>query len=134
MRIPTPALLAAALLALTGCSPAVDEPPVSRSGPSAASTSAMGAAPAPRSGPAATASAGQSAPNTDDAQITARVQAEIAAARDMSGVRIDVDTREGIVTLSGAVRSAAIKARASEIARTVRGVQEVNDQLTLATS
>jgi len=38
------------------------------------------------------------------------------------------------VTLSGAVRSAAIKARANELARTVQGVQDVNDQLTLATS
>jgi osmotically-inducible protein OsmY len=69
-----------------------------------------------------------------DAQITARVRAEISAARDLPGVRIDVDTREGVVTLSGAVRSAAVKARASEIARTVRGVRDVNDQLTLATS
>lgn len=126
MQILKPALLAAALLATAGCKPVIDEPPASASSSSSrGSTAVMGAAPA--SSPTA-------APALNDAQITARVQAEIAAARDMSGVRIDVDTREGVVTLSGAVRSAAIKARANELARTVQGVQDVNDQLTLSTS
>lgn len=135
MQILKPALLAAALLATAGCKPVIDEPPASASSSSSPGSAAvMGAAPAPRGPAVAPASSPTAAPAVNDAQITARVQAEIAAARDMSGVRIDVDTREGVVTLSGAVRSAAIKARASEIARAVRGVQDVNDQLTLATS
>jgi hyperosmotically inducible periplasmic protein len=85
-------------------------------------TAVMGAAPA----------AGAAA--ADDARITAQVKAGLAAARDLSGARIDVDTRDGVVTLSGPVRSAAIKARASEIARTVQDVRDVNDQLTLVMS
>jgi hyperosmotically inducible periplasmic protein len=84
-------------------------------------TAAMGAAPA----------SGVSA--AKDAQITRQVKAELAAARDLSGARIDVDTHDGVVTLSGPVRTAAVKARASEIARTVQDVRDVNDQLTLAT-
>ncbi|TFZ03035.1 BON domain-containing protein [Ramlibacter henchirensis] len=74
------------------------------------------------------------APRADDAQITARVKAELAAARDLAGARIDVDTRDGVVTLSGPVRTAAVKARASEIARMVPDVRDVNDQLTLVMS
>ena len=70
----------------------------------------------------------------NDARITAQVKAGLAAARDLSGARIDVDTRDGVVTLSGPVRSAAVKARASEIARTVQDVRDVNDQLTLVMS
>jgi hyperosmotically inducible protein len=85
-------------------------------------TAVMGAAPA--GGAAA----------VDDARITAQVKAGLAAARDLSGARIDVDTRDGVVTLSGPVRSAAVKARASEIARTVQDVRDVNDQLTLVMS
>ena len=82
-------------------------------------TAAMGAAP----------TSGTSA--AKDARITQQVKAELAAARDLSGARIDVDTRDGVVTLSGPVRTAAVKARAAEIARTVQDVRDVNDQLTL---
>jgi len=89
-------------------------------------TATMGGAPAMSS----TGGAAGTAPEAD-AQITARVRAELAAARDLGDVRIDVDTREGVVTLSGPVKTAAAKARAAEIARTVRGVVDVNDQLTL---
>ena len=86
-------------------------------------TAVMGGPPAPTSASAAA-----------DARITAQVKAELAAAHDLHGARIDIDTRDGVVTLSGPVRSAAVKARASEIARTVRNVREVNDQLTLVMS
>jgi hyperosmotically inducible periplasmic protein len=80
----------------------------------------MGAAPEPA--PAAPAS---------DAQITAQVRAGLEAAQDLRGARIDVDTQGGVVTLSGSVPSAAVKARASEIAKGVRDVRSVNDQLTM---
>ena len=98
--------------------PATGTGAVEAARPGAASTAAMGAAPA--------------AAPASDAQITSRVKAEIAAARDLAGSRIDVDTRDGVVTLSGTVRTAAVKARAGEIARRVGDVRDVNDQLTLA--
>ncbi len=119
--------VAATRPAPAGLSPAE---PKTGNAPARNPATAMGAGPAPR-GPGAAAVA---ALPMDDAQLTARVRTELAAARDLADVRIDVDARDGVVTLSGAVRTAAAKARASEIARAVRGVVDVNDQLTLATS
>jgi hyperosmotically inducible periplasmic protein len=54
------------------------------------------------------------------------------ADKELNPLRIDVDTRDGVVTLSGSVPSAAAKARASEIAQNVKNVRSVNNQLTLA--
>lgn len=142
-------LLAPALATLAACRPPVDESVRSRqrysdadrgvqtsSAPTASrdATASMGAASAPVPGPGAAASVAAAPSPALDARITSQVQAQIAHAHDLGHARIDVDTRDGVVTLSGAVPSAAIKARASEIARTVPGVVEVNDQLTLATS
>ena len=49
----------------------------------------------------------------------------------VSAIRIDVDTRDGVVTLSGPAPSATARERASEIARGVKGVSSVNNQLTI---
>ncbi|MFD0667805.1 BON domain-containing protein [Ramlibacter sp. MAHUQ-53] len=65
----------------------------------------------------------------EDAQITTRVKAGLSADKDLSALRIDVDTREGVVTLSGSAPTAAARARAGEIARNVRDVRSVNNQL-----
>jgi hyperosmotically inducible periplasmic protein len=67
----------------------------------------------------------------DDATITAQVNASLAADKDLSAIRIDVDTRNGVVTLSGPAPSATARERASEIARGVKGVSSVNNQLTI---
>jgi hyperosmotically inducible periplasmic protein len=89
---------------------------------SASDTSVMGAA-----GSAA-------ATKVDDVQITTKVNAGLAADKDLSAIKIDVDTKEGVVTLSGPVPSAAAKARASEIAKNVKDVKSVNNQLTVSAS
>ena len=135
----------AAVVAVAACSPRDDglTPDVNSSATSSATTRTASARPqqpstpdaqAPHSDPTAVMGAapasGVSA--AKDARITQQVKAELAAARDLSGARIDVDTRDGVVTLSGPVRTAAVKARAAEIARTVQDVRDVNDQLTLA--
>jgi len=67
----------------------------------------------------------------DDASITAKVNAELATDKDLSAIRIDVDTKDGVVTLSGPAPSATARERASEIARNVKGVTSVNNQLTV---
>ncbi len=76
-----------------------------------------------------------SAPTTgeiiSDAGITARVKARLIADPDMSGLRIEVDTNEGIVTLTGDVGSEREKARAIEDAGTVDNVKRVEDRLTV---
>jgi hyperosmotically inducible protein len=66
-----------------------------------------------------------------DAAITATVKSKLLADPDTSALRIDVDTKDRTVTLSGAVKSAAEKTEAIEIARQTDGVLGVNDQLTV---
>jgi len=94
-----------------------------------ASTAVMGAAPDAREKAYSPAPGDQKA---DDAKLTSMVLAGLKADKEMNPLRIDVDTRDGVVTLSGSVPSAAAKARASEIAQNVKNVKSVNNQLTLA--
>lgn len=67
----------------------------------------------------------------DDATITAKVNAALAGDKDLSAIKIDVDTKDGVVTLSGPAPTASARERASELARTVQGVSSVNNQLTI---
>jgi hyperosmotically inducible periplasmic protein len=97
--------------------------------PAAADTRTMGA---PSSSLAA-AIASAAPERVDDASITRGVSAAIAADRELRRLRIDVDTQNGIVTLSGPAPTASAKAHADEVARTVAGVVSVNNQLTLQT-
>ena len=66
---------------------------------------------------------------TGDAGITAKVKTKFLADPDISGLRIDVDTNNNVVTLSGTVRSAAEKQRAVRMARETDGVKSVVDKL-----
>lgn len=70
----------------------------------------------------------------DDATITAQVSASLARDPDLSALRIDVDTRDGVVTLKGPASTAAAKERAETIARGVKGVTSVSNQLQVAAS
>lgn len=97
-----------------------------------ARTSVMGAAAETRQKTAgATDTLGNKA---EDVRITSSVKAGLAAEKELSAAKIDVDTQDGVVTLSGAVDTAAAKARAAEVAHGVKDVKSVNNQLTLATS
>lgn len=65
----------------------------------------------------------------DDATITAQVSAGLARDPDLSATRIDVDTRDGVVTLKGPATNPAAKQRAETIARNVKGVTSVSNEL-----
>lgn len=65
----------------------------------------------------------------DDASITAAVSAGLAKDADLSAIKINVDTKGGAVSLKGPAPSAAAKARAEEIAKAVKGVSSVDNQL-----
>ncbi|WP_431128265.1 BON domain-containing protein [Variovorax paradoxus] len=67
--------------------------------------------------------------SVDDAAITSSVSASLAKDPDLSAIKIDVDTKGGVVSLKGPAPSAAAKARAEEIAKGVQGVTSVNNQL-----
>lgn len=66
-------------------------------------------------------------------QMTAdAVAASLGSSKALSGYRIEIEVREGVVSLSGAVASPAQKMEALQLARQVAGVVAVNDGLTLA--
>ena len=62
-----------------------------------------------------------------DPGITTAVKSKLAADDTVKAYRIDVDTKDGVVTLSGEVDNATAKSRAVEVARGVKGVREVVD-------
>jgi len=79
---------------------------------------------------AKTAAAGSAiADKIDDASITASVSAGLAKDSELSAVKIDVDTKGGTVMLNGPAPTAAAKARAEEIAKSVKGVNSVENKL-----
>ncbi len=67
----------------------------------------------------------------DDATITSRVNAALAADKDLSAVKIDVDTKDGVVTLSGPAPTPEAASKATKLAKDVKGVTSVNNKLTV---
>lgn len=65
----------------------------------------------------------------DDATITTRVKTALLNDPDVGGLRIDVDTFKGVVTLSGRVKSEAERDKALAIARRIGGVTDVKSTL-----
>jgi hyperosmotically inducible protein len=68
-------------------------------------------------------------PVPTDASLTAAVNAKLVADTTLSGLKIKVDTLDGVVTLSGDVRSQSDRDVAVRLARETAGVREVNDRL-----
>jgi osmotically-inducible protein OsmY len=64
-----------------------------------------------------------------DAWITSKVKASLLYSRSLDGLTINVDTRTGMVSLSGDVGSSEEKDVALELARNVRGVRGVDADL-----
>ena len=65
----------------------------------------------------------------DDATITARVKTAMLNDPEVAGLRIDVDTFKGVVTLSGGVKTAKERDKAIAIARKTPGVVDVKSTL-----
>src|SRR5690242_16871412 len=61
----------------------------------------------------------------DDAAITAKVKAKLAADGDINPFNIDVDTNEGVVTLQGRVAKDVARTKAEQLARDTDGVKRV---------
>ena len=75
---------------------------------------------------------GRAGAQIDDAQVTTRVKAVLAADRELYGTRIDVETAQGTVVLSGQVPTLAAKTRAGELAGQVKEAQQVRNEITVA--
>ncbi|CAM2966766.1 BON domain-containing protein [Cupriavidus taiwanensis] len=93
---------------------------------------------APTDAPAAPSSTGRTAAPRDtaaasDRAITAEVQARLASARTLDPGKIRVSTTDGVVKLEGTVRDDKQRTMAMELARSVRGVSAVSDELRAGT-
>ncbi|MES1265560.1 MAG: BON domain-containing protein [Variovorax sp.] len=118
-------LLAAGVLALGACSKTDNETMGRKVDSAVAKTEQAGA-----DVKAKTESAAASVASTmDDASITAAVSTGLAKDPDLSAIKIDVDTKGGIVSLNGPAPTAAAKMRAEEIAKAVDGVSAVQNHL-----
>jgi osmotically-inducible protein OsmY len=67
----------------------------------------------------------------DDSAITAGVKAAVINDPSLKVAEINVETHQGVVQLSGFVSSADNVATASSVARTVKGVKSVKNDLRL---
>lgn len=70
----------------------------------------------------------------DDASITAKVKTALVAEPDLSGLAIDVDTSQNVVTLNGTVATDAARDQAERVAKGVEGVKEVKNNLLVKAS
>ena len=68
-------------------------------------------------------------PYARDIEITAKVKTKLAADPEINPFRIDVDTVNGRVTLSGTVRTERQREEAETLARGTEGVSEVRNLL-----
>ena len=68
---------------------------------------------------------------TADASITSAVKTKLLGDPKVGGLKIDVDTKDNVVTLTGNVKSEAEKAEAIRLAKTTTGVKSVVDKLTV---
>ena len=66
---------------------------------------------------------------TADASITSAVKTKFLGDPMVGGLKIDVDTKDNVVTLTGTVKSAAEKAEAVRLAKNTTGVKSVVDKL-----
>jgi hyperosmotically inducible protein len=64
----------------------------------------------------------------DDALITSKIKASFAADPQVSALAIDVDTLNGVVSLTGVVNSEAERQRAIQLAQGTEGVKRVETQ------
>lgn len=76
--------------------------------------------------------AADATPDLSDAGITTKVKSKFLGDTDVPGLKIDVDTTDGVVTLTGTVETAAEKQRAMELAKATDGVKNVVDRIKVA--
>ncbi|MES2932631.1 MAG: BON domain-containing protein [Pseudomonadota bacterium] len=113
--------------------------------PATTGTAANGTAQSGATPPADTSSSGNSGIGTSgtgssgasgtspvaDTAVTAKVKTAIIAEPGLKSMQITVDTKDGIVTLSGSVDNPQNVQRAAQVAQAVTGVKSVVNQLTV---
>jgi len=69
---------------------------------------------------------------SQDAALTAKVKTALTLSRRVPSSRIDVNSKDGVVTLGGEVPSEDARTRAVSIAQDVPGVRQVQNHLFIA--
>jgi osmotically-inducible protein OsmY len=64
-----------------------------------------------------------------DAAITASIKTDILKDPDLSVLKIDVDTKGGVVTLNRLTADEAARSRVGRLASSIKGVKEVRNFL-----
>lgn len=75
----------------------------------------------------------QVASSVSDMAITAAIKADLTKDKDLSALRINVDTKNGHVSLYGSAPNEAAKERATSIASAEKGVTGVDNKLAIET-
>jgi hyperosmotically inducible protein len=65
----------------------------------------------------------------DDTVITAKVKTALATDSTVAAHEVNVETRDGVVQLAGFVDNSQQKSQATEVARRIAGVKQVDNQL-----
>jgi hyperosmotically inducible protein len=101
--------------------------------PSPGATAAMGTASSAATSAMNSASSAMSNAGTalSDTALTAKVKTALLADDNVKGLRIDVETNNGVVVLVGTADTPANQERASVVARGVEGVKSVDNRLTV---
>jgi osmotically-inducible protein OsmY len=69
--------------------------------------------------------------NIDDASITAQVRFALLSHRSTGAIKTKVNTKNGVVTLSGKAKNEAEKTLVTKLASDINGVKSVNNQMTI---
>jgi osmotically-inducible protein OsmY len=75
-----------------------------------------------------TLAAGQKASSSDD-RISDQVRMKLATDPDVKGGALDVVVQSGVVTIKGRVDTEKGKSRATKLAKKVKGVKQVDNEL-----
>ena len=77
--------------------------------------------------------AGKLGERVSDGALTAKIKSKMALDDHVNARGIDVDTADGVVTLSGVVASRDERTRAVQLARDTKGISRVVDKLEIRT-
>lgn len=67
----------------------------------------------------------------DDAALVAKIKADLLKSRAVDGLNVNVDAKNGVVTLSGHAGSEAERKKAEDIATHTKGVKSVDNKLVI---
>lgn len=74
---------------------------------------------------------GESTPSqyAGDVELTTKIKSDLLASGNVDGLDVNVDVKNGRVTLTGLASTAAERARAARVARAVDGVKSVTNRI-----